>query len=63
VEVLLVRSRRIVARQPLTFRVDRVGTADRIASIADDQPLVYGMICVLGACLAGWLGSVLFRRG
>jgi uncharacterized protein (TIGR02186 family) len=63
VEVLLVRSRRIVARQPLTFRVDRVGAADRIASVADDQPLVYGIICVLAAGLAGWLGSVVFRRG
>jgi uncharacterized protein (TIGR02186 family) len=63
VEVLLVRSRRIIARQELGFRVERVGTADRIASVADNQPLVYGVICVLLAALAGWLGSVLFRRG
>ncbi|MBX9699408.1 MAG: TIGR02186 family protein [Acetobacteraceae bacterium] len=63
VEVLLVRSRRIVAREHLTFRVDRVGTADRIASVAEDQPLLYGILCVVLATLAGWLGSVLFRRG
>jgi uncharacterized protein (TIGR02186 family) len=63
VEVLLVRSRRIVARQDLDFRVDRVGTADRIASVAETQPLIYGILCVLLAALAGWLGSVLFRRG
>ncbi len=62
VEVLLVRSRRIVARQDLSFEVDRVGTADRIASVADDQPLIYGILCVVLATLAGWLGSVLFRR-
>ena len=63
VEVLLVRSRRIHARQELRFRVERVGVADRIASVAQDQPLVYGATCVLLAALAGWFGSVLFRRG
>ena len=63
VEVLLVRSRRIVARQDLGFRVERVGTADRIATVAESLPLVYGLSCVLLAALAGWLGSVLFRRG
>jgi len=60
--VLLVRSRQVVARQLLNFRVDRVGTADRIATVAQDTPLVYGLLCILLAALAGWLGSVLFRR-
>nr|WP_242481631.1 TIGR02186 family protein [Paracraurococcus ruber] len=63
VEVLLVRSRRIVARQALEFRVERVGTADRVATVARGQPLLYGVACVLVAALAGWLGSILFRRG
>ena len=62
VEVLLVRSRRIHARQELEFRVDRVGVADRIATVAEAQPLVYGVVCVLLAAFAGWFGSVLFRR-
>ena len=63
VEVLLVRSRRIHARQEMEFRVDRVGVADRIATVARAQPLVYGAVCVLLAAFAGWFGSVLFRRG
>jgi uncharacterized protein (TIGR02186 family) len=63
VEVLLVRSRRIAAREELTFRVDRVGTADRIATVAEDQPLLYGLLCVALAALAGWVGSIVFRRG
>jgi uncharacterized protein (TIGR02186 family) len=62
VEVLLVRSRRIHTRQELEFRVDRVGAADRIATVAEAQPLVYGVACVLLAAFAGWFGSVLFRR-
>jgi uncharacterized protein (TIGR02186 family) len=63
IEVLLVRSRRIVSRQELAFRVDRVGTADRIATVAENQPFIYGLACIIFAALAGWLGSILFRRG
>lgn len=63
VEVLLVRERRIAARQELFLRVERVGTAASIANVARSQPLVYGVVCILLATIAGWLGSVLFRRG
>lgn len=62
IEVLLVREQRIVARQELFLRVDRVGTAASIAQVARVQPLVYGVVCILLAALAGWLGSVIFRR-
>jgi uncharacterized protein (TIGR02186 family) len=62
IEVLLVRDRRIVARQELFLRVDRVGTAAWIATVARNAPLLYGVGCILLAALAGWLGSVLFRR-
>jgi uncharacterized protein (TIGR02186 family) len=62
VQVLLVREGRVLARQELSFRVERVGTAARIADVAEQQPLVYGMICILLAAFAGWMGSVLFRR-
>lgn len=63
VEVLLVRSRRIVAREELGFRVDRVGAADQIATVAELQPVIYGLTCIALAGFAGWIGSVLFRRG
>jgi uncharacterized protein (TIGR02186 family) len=62
IEVLLVRERRIVARQELFLRVERVGSAAWIAGIARNAPLLYGVGCILLAALAGWLGSVLFRR-
>lgn len=63
IEVLLVREQRIVARQFLGLRVERVGTAARIATVARELPLLYGVSCVILAALAGWLGSILFRRG
>ncbi|MCX7371871.1 MAG: TIGR02186 family protein [Alphaproteobacteria bacterium] len=62
VEVLLVDSRRVAARELLAFRVERVGTAATIADVSRGQPLLYGVICVVLAILAGWLGSMLFRR-
>lgn len=62
VEVLLVESRRVAARELLSFQVERVGTAATIADVSRGQPLLYGVLCVVLAILAGWLGSVLFRR-
>lgn len=62
VEVYLVRSRRIVATEYLGFEVLRVGTAARIEDLARRQPVLYAFLCVLLAALAGWLGSVVFRR-
>lgn len=63
VEVLLVRERRVVAQQTLNLRVERVGTAASIATVARDAPLLYGIGCIILAAAAGWLGSVVFRRG
>jgi uncharacterized protein (TIGR02186 family) len=62
VQVLLVRANRIIARQELSFRVDRVGATARIAEAARYQPLLYGLACITLAALAGWMGSVIFRR-
>ena len=62
IEVLLAREGRVIARQELSLRVERVGSAAEIASLARGQPLLYGVLCIVWAVLAGWLGSVLFRR-
>jgi uncharacterized protein (TIGR02186 family) len=63
VQVLLLREGRVAARQELSLEVERVGTAARISHVAENMPVVYGLTCILLAALAGWLGSVLFRRG
>lgn len=63
VEVLLVRDGRVVARQELGLDVERVGTAAQISDVAEGMPVLYGVACILLAAFAGWLGSVLFRRG
>jgi len=62
VEVMLVRARRIIATEQLGFIVERVGTAAEIERLARGQPALYALLCIVLAALAGWLGSVLFRR-
>ena len=62
VEVMLIRARRIVATEQLGFVIQRVGTAADIENVARGQPMLYALICIILAALAGWLGSVVFRR-
>jgi hypothetical protein len=59
---MLVRNGRVAARQDLALEVARVGSAAWIADVAKTQPVLYGLASILLAALAGWLGSVLFRR-
>ncbi len=63
VQVLLIRGGRPVARQELSLEIRRTGSAAQIANVARGAPVLYGIACILLAALAGWLGSVLFRRG
>ncbi len=62
VEVMLVRARRVIATEQLGFIVERVGSAAEIERLARGQPMLYALLCIVLAGLAGWLGSVIFRR-
>lgn len=62
IEVLLVRSRQVVASEQLGFVVAHTGTAANIEQLARGQPALYALMCIILAALAGWLGSILFRR-
>jgi uncharacterized protein (TIGR02186 family) len=63
VDVLAVQDQRIVAARDIALVVRRVGTSAEIWRFAHEQPWLYGFGAVLVAALAGWTGSVLFRRG
>jgi uncharacterized protein (TIGR02186 family) len=62
VDILVVRDGQVIASRDLPLTVVRAGTSAEIRRLARDQPLAYGIAAVLLAALAGWLGSVLFRR-
>lgn len=62
IEVHLVRSRQVIATERMGFVVARTGMAADIEQMARGQPALYALMCIILAALAGWLGSVLFRR-
>lgn len=62
VEVHLLRQGRLVATEQLGFVVARTGFAAEVAEVARGQPVLYAVLCILLAAMAGWAGSVFFRR-
>ncbi len=56
------RDGEIVARRAEGFSVSKVGFERFLATSATEQPLLYGIVCVVLALFTGWLGGVIFRR-
>ena len=52
----------IIARKSEGFAVRKIGFERFLALSAVQQPLLYGLVCVILALFTGWLGGVLFRR-
>jgi len=52
----------IIARKSEGFSVRKIGFERFIARAAVQQPLLYGLVCVILALFTGWLGGVLFKR-
>lgn len=52
----------IVARKSEGFAVRKMGFERFMALAAVQQPLAYGLICVILALFTGWLGGIIFRR-
>lgn len=52
----------IIARKSEGFSVRKIGFERFLAMSATQQPLLYGLVCVILALFTGWLGGVLFRR-
>ncbi|MBE0581801.1 TIGR02186 family protein [Devosia sp.] len=52
----------IIARKSEGFAVRKIGFERFLALSAVQQPLLYGVICVILALFTGWMGGVLFRR-
>ena len=52
----------IIARKSEGFSVRKIGFERFIALTAVQQPLLYGLVCVILALFTGWLGGVLFKR-
>jgi hypothetical protein len=62
VDVYLVRDHIDVAGLQRPFQVQQVGVDAAVNEFAARQALLYGIIAVLGAGLAGWLATLPFRH-
>lgn len=62
VEVFLVRDQKIVSGQTTPLVVSQVGVDAEVNEFAERRALLYGVIAVAGAAMAGWLASLPFRN-
>jgi uncharacterized protein (TIGR02186 family) len=61
-QTYLFRDGRLLAKRGDSFAVNKTGFERYLFTAAHDQPLQYGLVCVLLAIGTGWLGGVIFRR-
>ena len=62
VRIFLTRGGKVVDLQESRIEVSKTGVERFLFRLAHDQPLVYGLIALLIAGIAGWGASELFRR-
>lgn len=56
------RNGELIAERSEGFSVRKIGFERFLALAAQQQPLLYGLVCVALALFTGWLGGVVFRR-
>jgi uncharacterized protein (TIGR02186 family) len=62
VEAFLVRDKAVVNGQTTPLVVSQIGVDAEINEFAQRQALLYGVLAVAGAAMAGWLASLPFRN-
>jgi hypothetical protein len=63
VEVYLLRKGEVVSAQTTPLIISKTGIGAEVFDFANRQAALYGLLAVLLAALAGWLGAVALRRG
>lgn len=61
VRLFLLRDKRVIAQQERVIGVRKEGLERFIFNLAQEQPLIYGLVSLLMAALAGWGASAAFR--
>ncbi|MBC7479604.1 MAG: TIGR02186 family protein [Pseudorhodobacter sp.] len=62
VRIFLTRGGKVVDLQESQIEVSKAGVERLLFRMAQDQPLLYGLVALLIAAVAGWGASELFRR-
>ncbi len=58
----LFKDGQIIAEKSNGFSVRKIGFERFLGLASRQQPLLYGIVCVVLALFTGWLGGVVFRR-
>ena len=61
VRLFLLRDKRVIAQQERVIGVRKEGLERFIFNLAQERPLIYGLVSLLMAALAGWGASAAFR--
>ena len=62
-EFFLVRDRQVISSAATIIRVEKTGIERWLYNLSRNQPLIYGLMSVGLALLAGWLANAAFRFG
>ena len=62
VEVYQVRDGRMIQATTTPLRVTKTGVGAYISSFAHENSAAYGLIAIIVAAMAGWLGGLVFRK-
>jgi uncharacterized protein (TIGR02186 family) len=62
VQIFLVRNNQVVSGQTSPLFISQAGIDADVNDFADRQALLYGIVAVVGAAMAGWLASLPFRN-
>jgi uncharacterized protein (TIGR02186 family) len=62
VQIFLVRNKQVVSGETSPLFISQAGIDADVNDFADRQALLYGVIAVVGAAMAGWLASLPFRN-
>jgi uncharacterized protein (TIGR02186 family) len=62
VQIFLVRDKRVVSGQTTPLRIEQAGIDADVNEFAQRRALLYGIVAVIGAAVAGWLASLPFRN-
>lgn len=62
VDVFLIRNKAVVAGQTTPLLISKIGVDADVYDLADRQAAIYGVVAVITAMMAGWLGSIPFRH-
>ncbi|MBI1207038.1 MAG: hypothetical protein GC191_07080 [Azospirillum sp.] len=62
VGVFLITNGNVVSAQTTPLAVSKIGVSDEIFEFSQRQPLLYGVLAVIGAVFAGWLAGTLLRK-